>query len=1778
MTLTPTPTSRATRTIAATNNVYVVTVRATEDAPDDQEEPAKYTEIQVRVTVTNANEDGEIDIVVRQPQVGVALTATASDPDTRNADGSTNTDGTSGTPALAWQWSLPKLSRPITDNDNHWADATGSGDDSATYTPVAADVGSVLRAQATYTDGTGEERTLNILTEFPVRAVPVDENDAATNDAPVFPTTGDYTRTIAENSSTGTLLGAPVTATDVNGDVLYYTLTGADAASFAIDKITGQVTVNGPIDFEAGSGGDQEYAFTVTAIDPFGDGGSPDGGTTQDVTVTITDVNEKPTVAADGTPTLSTPEIDSTPAPADPAYTSALSAAYTRSDPDAADTGTGNLPGMTLAGDDAALFTLTDENDDGTYDLAFMDDPNYDKPGDADKDNTYKVSVVATDKAGLTGVLDVEVVVTDVSEDGTVTVSPGQPAIGRPVTAELSEPDTQVSDLEWQWQSSPTGGATGTWTDIEGATSDTYTPRDTIPDDETTPDVNESRPTDEGMFLRAIATYIDAAAPLNTDTADDLEDQVEQTAMGDSEFAVRKAPDVNNAPVFESTSIMREVREDTEMGGDVGDAVEATDADGDDLTYSITGGADMDKFTNDGAQIQVGSAEFDYDDPSAQQTFEVELTASDPFGGVGSTMVTITVTDFNEAPEFEAPEEIDDYEENGIGAVAVFTGPDPEGADVIWSTSGTDGSLFTAEDGVLTFKESPNYEDPQDSDHPAGEGDDTADGPTNNTYVLDVRATEDVPDDQEEPAKYTEHQIRVTVTNKDEDGEIDILVRQPQVGVALTATASDPDTRNADGSANANGTSGTPALAWQWSVPKLSRPLIGEDNHWIDAAGSGDDSATYTPAAGDIGKVLRAQATYTDGTGEERTLNILTEFTVRAAVDAADNNAPNAFDAADNERTVDENSAMGTLVGAPVTTTDSNAGDVLYYTIPAAGDANPFAIDKKTGQITVAGTVHFEATDGNGPAYTVTVTATDPSGTTTTIDITITAKDVNEKPTVTEADGAVKTTVEINSTPPDGYTYTSGLASLTYTSADADAADTGAGNEPKFSLAGDDMESFNLTVSTTNANEAVLSFKSDPDYDKPGDADKDNTYKVSVVATDKAGLTGMADVEIVVEDVSEDGTVTVSPGQPAIGRPVTAMLSEPDTQVSDLKWQWQSSPTGVEEPDSFTDIEGATSDTYTPKAMVPDDPATPDIDETSASDEGLFLRAVATYIDAAAPLDTTTADDLEDQVAQTAMAKSDNAVRAVPAVNSDPDFGGPQMREVREDADAGDDVGDPVEANDADMDDLTYEITGGADMDKFTNDGPQIQVGSDTMLNFEGDQRTYMIELTARDPFGGVGSTMVTITVTNFNEPPDLSLRPTAAMAPEFDSETATFTVGENEVAGTRVGTVDAGTAEYMDNSGYFDVDNSGNITTTMMLDHEAMSSHMVTVTATNDEGSDSIDVTVMVGNSQPGCDDAGNMGLVNDCEALLDAQADLGGSLDWSTHTDNPISGWEGVTVSGDPMRVTGVNLRGKGLDGTMSSALGRLDMVTVLNLHTNDLSGPIPDLSGVPLTQLYLSQNELTGTIPASVAGNADMTDLWLWGNQLTGPVPDLSGMTSLNILKLQNNMLGTGSSGVPDGSMLPPNASWILLQDNGFGGTIPDLSGLSARTLWLHSNGLTGSIDPAMLPASVTSLELRNNNLSGTIPDMTSLSNLVFLRLHGNSLSGTVPGTLGDLANLVKLRLNDNNLTGIDAGLENAADTLTHLFLAGNSFTAGTCLMGDLADVANNDFNAAGLEACP
>ena len=89
---------------------------------------------------------------------------------------------------------------------------------------------------------------------------------------------------------------------------------------------------------------------------------------------------------------------------------------------------------------------------------------------------SYMVTVRATDPDGADDTISVTVAVTNVDEDGTVTLSEMRPRVGRPVTASLDDPDGGVTGAAWQWASSDPMG--GTFVDIAGATSASYTPVD----------------------------------------------------------------------------------------------------------------------------------------------------------------------------------------------------------------------------------------------------------------------------------------------------------------------------------------------------------------------------------------------------------------------------------------------------------------------------------------------------------------------------------------------------------------------------------------------------------------------------------------------------------------------------------------------------------------------------------------------------------------------------------------------------------------------------------------------------------------------------------------------------------------------------------------------------------------------------------------------------------------------------------------------------------------------------------------------------------------------------------------------------------------------------------------------------------------------------------------------------------------------------------------------------------------------------------------------------
>ena len=116
---------------------------------------------------------------------------------------------------------------------------------------------------------------------------------------------------------------------------------------------------------------------------------------------------------------------------------------------------------------------------------------------DAGGDNVYMVTIQVSEGADDTATMDVAITVTNVEEGGTVTLNPARPSVGTEITATLEDMDI-VSSKSWQWASST--AMDGTFTNISGATSATYTPVAAVAD----------------LWLMATATYTDG---LGSDSA-----------------------------------------------------------------------------------------------------------------------------------------------------------------------------------------------------------------------------------------------------------------------------------------------------------------------------------------------------------------------------------------------------------------------------------------------------------------------------------------------------------------------------------------------------------------------------------------------------------------------------------------------------------------------------------------------------------------------------------------------------------------------------------------------------------------------------------------------------------------------------------------------------------------------------------------------------------------------------------------------------------------------------------------------------------------------------------------------------------------------------------------------------------------------------------------------------------------------------------------------------------------------------------------------------------
>ena len=430
---------------------------------------------------------------------------------------------------------------------------------------------------------------------------------------------------------------------------------------------------------------------------------------------------------------------------------------------------------------------------------------------------------------------------------------------------------------------------------------------------------------------------------------------------------VRAAPVVaNRAPYFAGSAAEVMVAENTVAGTAIGGPVEATEPDGDSLTYALGTTADDGHFAidADSGQLQTSGA-LDYE---GQISYAVTVSATDAVGLSASIAVTITVTNVNDAPYFADSAAEVSVAENTAAGTAIgdpVEATDPDAVDSLTYTLGSEADdghfAIDADSGQLKTKGDLDYEGAS-------------------SYAVTVTATDS--------GGLT---AIITVTIKVDD--VEEAPRPGNVQAALQADGSVLVTWEA------------PAGAGDDTFYRVRRRLDTADSSYAVIArrvedADNDGAAEYRDDDGDLeaGQSYLYSVRAFDGDGDK--LGQWTDgvkVSIPAAAPAekekrAANNAPTFADSA-AEVSVAENTAAGADIGAPVEAKDPD-GDSLTYALGSTADDGHFTIDADSGQLQTSGALDYESQS----SYTVTVTATDDGGLSASVEVTITVTDVADTP------------------------------------------------------------------------------------------------------------------------------------------------------------------------------------------------------------------------------------------------------------------------------------------------------------------------------------------------------------------------------------------------------------------------------------------------------------------------------------------------------------------------------------------------------------------------------------------------------------------------------------------------------------------------------------------------------------------------------------------------------------------------------------------------------------
>ena len=600
-------------------------------------------------------------------------------------------------------------------------------------------------------------------------------DDEVPNKPPAFATTS-VNRIIAEDSPVGSVLGGPIAATDPEGDSLTYTLSGEGSVHFEVNN-QGQITLSANLNHEDAA----SYTLTLSVRDSKDDVGNPDSDTDASIAVNVTvgDVDEPPDA-----PTylwVSTNEDNPT---------AALDVIWTAPD-------TTGIPPIT--GYDVR-YRVQGETDWVAHNFASDGSTTKTTVPNLASNTTYQIQVRAKNDEGE-GQWATDSGTTE-KADLTVAFSSATYTVNEGSTTDINVNVAPTADRNVTVTLAMTGtGATLSSLDVGNA-------------------LTIARGQGSASFTISGNHDNDAMDDVVTLT---LTTNADGVTLGSPSTTTVTIEEPNNPPVITTTSPITVKENQTAVA-----TLEATDSDDDPITgWSITGGADRALFslTNDG--VLTFNTAPDYENPSdvgRDNSYEVEVTATDGTDNSTPMTLTVNVTNVNEPPTFSqaipTTRTVAENSPKGTHVGGSFTAVDPEDDALVYKLSGTGHENFAVDaNGQITVTAST-----------------VLDFETQQTYTMDLSVSD----------------------AKDTDGNSDSGVDDTlTVTINLTDLPKPPQMDDYPGFSTSGTDDTTSMLLLTWTAPTLpdGAPSITSyevqyrmqnETHWTDHEFDSDGSATET--------------------------------------------------------------------------------------------------------------------------------------------------------------------------------------------------------------------------------------------------------------------------------------------------------------------------------------------------------------------------------------------------------------------------------------------------------------------------------------------------------------------------------------------------------------------------------------------------------------------------------------------------------------------------------------------------------------------------------------------------------------------------------------------------------------------------------------------------------------------------------------------------------------------------------------------------------------------